>query len=104
MRLTFCERETSAVGSRVRAVGMIFFQNEDLLMGRSYKIIPKKHKTSKERKDLDDGDDFSDYCLEVVDNDGTSKAVLNKSVARLLLPILTKQDLEDAEYVVRAEW
>ncbi|KAK3732355.1 hypothetical protein QZH41_014984, partial [Actinostola sp. cb2023] len=83
--ITFKEKECAAVGKRVGAVGMIFYRNDSLELGKTYKLRRQKNYP----KDSN--------CIEIVDEYRRAKAVINRDVALLLAPLLDNGTLENAE-------
>jgi len=85
-QVSFQEKEGSTVGQRVRAVGMVFYGNDDLTVGKVYGL--RRNKANPKDKN----------CLEVIDQFRKPKAVINRDVSALISPLV------DNNKIVYAEW
>ena len=83
--ISFKEKPNANVGKRVRAVGMCFFWNKDLIMGEQYSLR-RNYKNPKDKN-----------CIEIKEG-GISKAVVNRNIAALLAPLI------DAGKIAQIEW
>ena len=83
--IIFREKAQALVGERVRAVGMCYFDNTDLKVGKIYTL-------SRQPKHCKDPN-----CIEVRDHI-RPKAVINSNIAALLSPLM------DIGKITHAEW
>ncbi|KAK3701465.1 hypothetical protein QZH41_014545 [Actinostola sp. cb2023] len=93
-QISFQEKKDSPVGKRVRAVGMVYFRNEDLIVGKMYSL---------KRQQMNPKDP---NCVELVDRFQKPRAVLNRDVASMISPLLDENKIMNAECEVieKAKW
>ena len=84
--ISFQEKNLAPVGERVRAVGMVFYGDKALEVGKTYRL----------RRQPNNPKDHN--CIEIIDKFTRPKAVVNRDVALMLSPLIDAGKLENAEW------